>query len=166
LRQGVLERLGWNIKRIWSTDWFKNPELTIQPIINELNTLKTEPQSMSVVDSVAEFVESHDAQINSQANDLSDILSLDEDLHDKLIRFDEEIIRPKYPDTPIGKRLLRPSMIEALLQFEPTSKWEFQEDIPQFIRSGTLAGEGEFLDGILQIIQESLETQNDQVATG
>ena len=25
LRQAVLERKGWNIYRIWSTDWFKSP---------------------------------------------------------------------------------------------------------------------------------------------
>ncbi|NJL60956.1 MAG: DUF559 domain-containing protein [Methylacidiphilales bacterium] len=24
LRQQVLEKLGWNIHRIWSTDWFRN----------------------------------------------------------------------------------------------------------------------------------------------
>jgi very-short-patch-repair endonuclease len=26
LRQEILESLGWNLHRIWSTDWFKNPE--------------------------------------------------------------------------------------------------------------------------------------------
>jgi very-short-patch-repair endonuclease len=26
LRQEILEGLGWNLHRIWSTDWFKNPE--------------------------------------------------------------------------------------------------------------------------------------------
>ncbi|HBT4748414.1 TPA: DUF3320 domain-containing protein [Klebsiella pneumoniae] len=26
LRQGVLEGLGWNFHRIWSTDWFRNPQ--------------------------------------------------------------------------------------------------------------------------------------------
>lgn len=25
LRQGVLEGLGWNLHRIWSTDWFRDP---------------------------------------------------------------------------------------------------------------------------------------------
>ena len=29
LRQGVLEGLGWNFHRIWSTDWFRNPEQEI-----------------------------------------------------------------------------------------------------------------------------------------
>ena len=42
LRQTILERLGWRIRRIWSTDWFKNPHAELQPIIRELHALKTE----------------------------------------------------------------------------------------------------------------------------
>lgn len=41
LRQSILERLGWRIHRIWSTDWFRNPRAEIEPIIRELNALKT-----------------------------------------------------------------------------------------------------------------------------
>ncbi|MFK5948008.1 MAG: DUF4011 domain-containing protein, partial [Methylococcales bacterium] len=41
LRQDILENLGWKIRRIWSTDWFKNPQAQIQPIIQELDKLKT-----------------------------------------------------------------------------------------------------------------------------
>jgi superfamily I DNA and/or RNA helicase len=36
LRQAILERLGWRIRRIWSTDWYKNPKAQLQPIIREL----------------------------------------------------------------------------------------------------------------------------------
>jgi very-short-patch-repair endonuclease len=43
LRQDILERLGWQIRRIWSTDWFKNPHLALKLIINELHELKTSP---------------------------------------------------------------------------------------------------------------------------
>jgi very-short-patch-repair endonuclease len=41
LRQTILERLGWRIRRIWSTDWFRSPRAEIAPIIRELNALKT-----------------------------------------------------------------------------------------------------------------------------
>ena len=41
LRQEVLERLGWRIRRIWSTDWFSNPKGELEPIIRELHELKT-----------------------------------------------------------------------------------------------------------------------------
>ncbi|MAX38395.1 MAG: hypothetical protein CME33_17715 [Gimesia sp.] len=36
LRQIILERLGWTIRRIWSPDWFKNPDAEIDTIVNAL----------------------------------------------------------------------------------------------------------------------------------
>jgi very-short-patch-repair endonuclease len=41
LRQDILESLGWTIRRIWSTDWFKNPQSQLAPILTELDSLKT-----------------------------------------------------------------------------------------------------------------------------
>jgi very-short-patch-repair endonuclease len=37
LRQEVLERLGWKIYRIWSTDWFRNPALQTKNLLEYLN---------------------------------------------------------------------------------------------------------------------------------
>ncbi|MBR3627824.1 MAG: DUF4011 domain-containing protein [Elusimicrobia bacterium] len=34
LRQEVLERLGWKMYRVWSTDWFKNPKEQLEKLIN------------------------------------------------------------------------------------------------------------------------------------
>ena len=47
LRQQVLEGLGWNVFRIWSTDWWRSPEQELQLLdlkIKELisNTEKEE----------------------------------------------------------------------------------------------------------------------------
>ena len=39
LRQEVLERLGWRIFRIWSTDWFRNPALQTKNLLEYLNKL-------------------------------------------------------------------------------------------------------------------------------
>ncbi|MDQ2945898.1 MAG: DUF3320 domain-containing protein, partial [Acidobacteriota bacterium] len=33
LRQAVLEGLGWTIYRIWSTDWFRNPEIQLNRLV-------------------------------------------------------------------------------------------------------------------------------------
>ena len=41
LRQEVLEQLGWKIYRIWSTDWFKNPQKQLDKLINYINCLDT-----------------------------------------------------------------------------------------------------------------------------
>jgi very-short-patch-repair endonuclease/nuclear transport factor 2 (NTF2) superfamily protein len=39
LRQEVLERLGWRIYRIWSTDWFRNPKTQTHNLLAFLNRL-------------------------------------------------------------------------------------------------------------------------------
>ena len=36
LRQEVLEGLGWRIHRIWSTDWFRNPEGELQRLVGSI----------------------------------------------------------------------------------------------------------------------------------
>ncbi len=41
LRQEVLESLGWKIYRIWSTDWFKNPQKQLDKLINHINSIDT-----------------------------------------------------------------------------------------------------------------------------
>jgi len=50
LRQQILEKLGWNIRRIWSTDWFKNPDAELKPIINDLKqkiTIKVKEKNIA-----------------------------------------------------------------------------------------------------------------------
>lgn len=158
LRQTILERLGWRIRRIWSTDWFKNPHGELSPIVRELNKLKV-PVMVEVeevetevdeIEEIIEEVEREEAQVDLFAFE-------DASLKDKLIKFDREIIRKECPDTADSKRLLRPSMLEALIEYTPTSKVEFLEMIPQYIRKGTEAAEGKYLDQVFDIINASLE---------
>ncbi len=39
LRQAVLERLGWSLHRIWSTDWFEKRESTLKVLLERLDGL-------------------------------------------------------------------------------------------------------------------------------
>ncbi|MBK7833002.1 MAG: DUF559 domain-containing protein [Gemmatimonadetes bacterium] len=39
LRQQVLEGLGWNIHRIWSTDWFKQPRIELDRVVAQVEQL-------------------------------------------------------------------------------------------------------------------------------
>jgi very-short-patch-repair endonuclease len=41
LRQSVLEGLGWRIHRIWSTDWFHNPEEELRKVVQAIETAQT-----------------------------------------------------------------------------------------------------------------------------
>jgi very-short-patch-repair endonuclease len=81
LRQTVLERLGWNIQRIWSTDWFKNPHGEMRPLIRELHELKSiaradEDGSKSELDETEEVngeAEIQEAQIERFAFKVPDL---------------------------------------------------------------------------------------------
>ena len=39
LRQSVLEDMGWKIYRIWSTDWFKNPQAELKKLDNHIKRI-------------------------------------------------------------------------------------------------------------------------------
>jgi very-short-patch-repair endonuclease len=43
LRQAVLENLGWAIHRIWSTDWFHRPQMTLQAVLDVLERIRNAP---------------------------------------------------------------------------------------------------------------------------
>jgi very-short-patch-repair endonuclease len=43
LRESVLQGLGWNILRVWSTDWFSNPEGQTAKLVDDLFRLAEKP---------------------------------------------------------------------------------------------------------------------------
>jgi very-short-patch-repair endonuclease len=42
LRQAVLEKMGWKLHRIWSTDWWNNPEREIDKVVEKIEEALTE----------------------------------------------------------------------------------------------------------------------------
>lgn len=44
LRQEILEGLGWEIHRIWSTDWFNNPHAQVERVLEVVQMLRQEGQ--------------------------------------------------------------------------------------------------------------------------
>lgn len=152
LRQEVLERLGWKISRIWSTDWFSNPDEVLGPIIRELNQLTTPFTAAPII------VEEHFSAVpvddkKTKAKDIIDYSNASESLHSRLERFAQEIIAAEFPEVSPEHRLLRQSMIEALVEHQPLSKSEFIERIPKYLRDATEVQEAiMFLDTVLEII--------------
>ncbi|TGS46253.1 DUF3320 domain-containing protein [Mesorhizobium sp. M8A.F.Ca.ET.181.01.1.1] len=45
LREEVLRGLGWNILRVWSTDWFDSPDAQTEKLLKRLEELRTKPMS-------------------------------------------------------------------------------------------------------------------------
>ena len=55
-------------------------------------------------------------------------------LGDRLIKFDQEVIRKECPNTPEEYRLLRPEMLKMLIERQPVNLVEFSEKIPPYLR--------------------------------
>ncbi len=160
LRQQVLEGLGWRIRRIWSTDWFKNPEAQLQPILQELAKLQTpraslidgttateapiEPADTVLVTPLPAAAE--DADIPAEQPHRS--------LLERLQDFNKKVILP-HSQCDEQRRLLRPGMLEALAHHLPTSREEFAQVIPHYLRDNTDSAEMEqFLDKVLTLVAD------------
>ncbi len=155
LKQMVLERLGWRIHRIWSTDWFKNPQAQLQPLIRELNKLKSQPV---ISEPEAEAPQTTQPRIGDHIFTATDLESM-------LIEFDNEVIRKARPETPQYQRLLRPAMLEAFMEYRPSTQSEYLETMPQYLRQATDTGELAFLEKVLEIININIEnTQSEKSA--
>lgn len=154
LRQSVLESLGWNIKRIWSTDWFKNPQAQLRPIIEELHKLKTEyipTDDVSEADEIEHIVEDEVAD-HVETDEISNSTL---GLREKLVKFNQDVILPNSSGVDESNLLLRPAMLDALCEFKPASKSEFIELIPGYLRSSTSPKQGVFIEKVLNIIAEA-----------
>ena len=54
LRQEVLERLGWQIHHVWSTDWIRNPKREIERILKAVDKAKAEAKNAEIGHSESE----------------------------------------------------------------------------------------------------------------
>ncbi|MGX9357787.1 DUF4011 domain-containing protein [Mycoplasma sp. 773] len=69
LRQEVLEARGWNIHRIWSTDWFKNPDAQVNIILNKLQELYNNTNSADESEDNEEMTKSFTIELNERENE-------------------------------------------------------------------------------------------------
>jgi hypothetical protein len=166
VRQGVLEGLNWNIKRVWSTDWFKNPNAELKPIIEELNHLATPiseltaegPSNESLTDlcdvtNELESMSEHVIGDERQEELLCDVREENQSLSSRLQDFNKHTVEREFPDTPDSKRLLRPDMLSMLDSERPNNLEEFAELIPNYLRIHTSVEEAAiFLGDVLEII--------------
>jgi very-short-patch-repair endonuclease len=161
LRQEILENLGWTIRRIWSTDWFKNPQAQLQPILLQLDQMRTPVAISAEADDALPTRDEYQQALELEREDIEEPSTIeDEDLvtyPDLKVRLNQlaEQMQQELPHTEDSHRLLRPAMTEALLEFLPCSKAEFSEQIPMYLRTGTDTREAQlFLDKVLEVISD------------
>lgn len=150
LRQSVLEDLGWNVLRIWSTDWFKNPTAQVERVVGRLNQLLAAEPNVPETAPAAEYGSTAPAQrgaiITSPAR-LSPTAA-----RAKLIELRDTRIFKEVPRADARSSILRDEMIEALLRHRPVDRGEWMDRIPFELRLDTDGSQLGYLDDILDIV--------------
>ena len=85
-----------------------------------------------VIDNVEQFLPEPKTYENVVISD--EIKSRKLCLEDRLIKFDQEVIKKECPNTPEDYRLMRPEMLEMLIERQPIDVIEFGEKIPPYLR--------------------------------
>ena len=132
----LIERIGCRVQPMKLKDLNNNQSKLFKSIkkallefrFDKVEQLLSELKSNAMIDSV----EANEAVSNEyEKNELS--------IKERLIKFDQEVIRIVCPNTPEEHRLMRPDMLEMLLKYEPTNMVEFSEKIPRYHRKAMQA---------------------------
>lgn len=189
LRQSILEDLGWEIFRIWSTDWFEDPDAVIERLLRRVADLRTDTRVRADLpafssptlleakrepdddgeDAVVEAAATSPAASERERSlipEPADPMAPEDDgptaskasgefssLAEELQAMEAARVRPQFPRTPPGRRLLRHAMIEAIDQYRPLDRRQFGE-LPEYLRVSTSPEEAhEFLDAVLRVVE-------------
>ena len=161
LRQEILENLGWNIIRIWSTDWFRTPHDELRRVAGELNALievrRQRYARITGLKKQPELARSPKLKValkSEQGVTASTRESISADqARSMLVDLRERVIKPKYPDSDPARGLLRKGMLDELLRKRPTDIDEFRTSIRLELREATDASQvKEFGDQVFDIL--------------
>jgi len=181
IRQAVLEGLGWNIVRIWSTDWYRHPEKELERVVNDIEKarLRLQRKREAQQNQFRRANEEDSSKTRAGANDTTEEgeekpqlgedvdteirpgkrlgISLEE-ARRALIELREREIRSTFPNSDRSHGLLRNRMIEVFLRFKPTTQDEFLSKIPHNLRSNTDGEEAKvFLGKVFEILEQIVD---------
>lgn len=145
LREEVLSDLGWNIHRIWSTDWFKNSDKEINRIAEHIKSILEQEQSRH------EYGERSESDLVESAARTKKTISVEE-ARQLLINLREKQIRPEFPEIDPSHGLLRKTMLDAFLRLRPTSLEQFTAVIPAAMRTSTDSRHLKFLPQVFETL--------------
>jgi len=137
LRQEILEKLGWKIYRVWSTDWFKSRGTEIARLLKYIEvTLATDP------DYIKEQRKTQRVQ----------------SLRRQLIDLRDNEIEAAFPGSPPEKGLLRDALLDEFTRRRPKTRDDWFRMVSQDLRSSTDSKQvAQFLPNVLAIIKGSYE---------
>lgn len=180
LREEVLNDKGWEILRVWSTDWFGNPGLQTDRLIEKLEALRHRPAldkaeytiategsdrpaetaetELPVADSATEAEESNEAPLAVPPEDRAsepDGLTAEPECIEALRRLRDQVIAIEMTDWEPHRSILREAMIETFVRQRFTDPGQWFEKVPGYLRQGTNPAEkGRYLDRICDIVAQ------------
>ena len=167
LREEVLTNRGWNIYRIWSTDWFDDPRREAQKLREEiqgryekLTELDIPAQSENVttaeleeVENIVEEIPQTNFEIFQEPEEIKDD-KIDGRQATVLLRElrDNEIVE-EFDNANTETGILNGTMINLLIDRLPTTASEFRASIPLENREKIDYGQMIYLHSILDILK-------------
>ena len=137
LRQMVLEQRGWKVHRIWSTDWYRDPDGQIRVVLEKIKKLLDD--GFMVGDSPPEPTESPPMNLAEVKRRLIEL---------------REVILSEMPDVPLENGILRRKMLEAFLAKRPTNMEQFRQRIPLSLRETIDLGHLRYIDKIFELLRK------------
>jgi very-short-patch-repair endonuclease len=142
IRQEILEGLGWNIYRIWSTDWFHRGLQEREKLRHALQAAKFEADSRAesrVIEPEAdEFATSDVLPIDDQVEATLDVSAESQEERGESLksRFLDlrRTLEEEFPDVRPEHSLLSEDVLAALLRHRPTSLKQFHRSVPLKLR--------------------------------
>ena len=98
IREGVLRNLGWEILRIWSTDWFMNPKDALQRVDERLQELLEESRQAPIATATPEPLPDVTMSPSRIASAPEDLEELGDDFEEDN-RFTSDAVDPSPPQT-------------------------------------------------------------------
>ena len=124
-----IERIGCRVQPIKLKDLNSNQSKTVRSIKKALLEFRFRKLEQFRPES-----KTNKNEILSDEYESNDLCLEDRLIKFRLIKFDKEVIRKECPNTHENHRLMRPEMLEMLLERQPTNIVEFGEKIPQYLR--------------------------------
>ena len=180
LREEVLNDKGWEIVRVWSTDWFDNPALQTERMVQKLELLRERspakhddyafslpPTSLILksdgqdagegvhgVSEVSEPEISGSDDIPSTPPSSDEVSPLSEaQCFEALGRFRDEVIAIEAIDWEPHRSILREAMIETFVRQRFADAEEWFDKVPGYLRQGTNPAEkSKYLERICDVV--------------
>jgi len=147
LREEVLLRRGWNIHRIWSTDWFKCRSDEIERLKNRLREL-VESDKHEVV-CVEEPLPSYQIASSAEVCRWSD-----EELHDRIERYCRANIS-RSPEDQRKDGFLNEEILTELVKKRPTDMGEFIDCVSGKARGNLDNDDVQYIHDIFEITKQA-----------